>query len=75
MLFDEGQQIAQPPSASRHVIQDEGIAQHALQGVEVFDGVAAVLPVKIVLRLPASEGRRWVEANGKTDPQGTYLRF
>jgi integrase len=34
------------------------------------------LKVKIVLRLPASKGRGWVEANGKTDPQGTYyLRF
>jgi hypothetical protein len=36
----------------------------------------ANLKVKIVLRLPASAGRGWIAANGKTDPQGTYnLRF
>ena len=32
----------------------------------------ANLKAKIVLRLPASEGRGWVDANGKTDPAGTY---
>jgi integrase len=36
----------------------------------------ANLKVKIVLRLPASQGRGWIEANGKADPPGTYyLRF
>ena len=32
----------------------------------------ANLKAKIVLRLPASEGRGWVNANGKTDPAGSY---
>jgi hypothetical protein len=32
----------------------------------------ANLSVKIVLRLPASAGRGWVSANGKTDPARNF---
>jgi hypothetical protein len=50
LFLAKGQELAQPSSAFGHVVQDEGIAEHPFEGVNVSDRVAPLAQHFLELR-------------------------